>query len=212
VSGIGVILVAVLGFLASLVVVIVGDLVSEEVRARLDHLPHTVLRLAIRRLPANLRDDIGGEWQAELDHILHRAKLYPLTRLVVGVRYAAGLLRTVPQIALGLAFIRRRGYELARPAAKTAGMDAVLVDGEASLERLGARQDEAIALIRHAIGMLAAKPGALSPYLESTIAQLRQIVDFVDTGRRTEDQLVTSRRLRLAESILEEYLTSGDDW
>ena len=74
-SGIGVILVAVLGFLASLVVVIVGDLVSEEVRARLDHLPHTVLRLAIRRLSPDLRDDIGEEWQAELDHILHRAKL-----------------------------------------------------------------------------------------------------------------------------------------
>jgi len=96
----------VLGFLGSLVVVAIGDMVSEEVRARLDRLPHAVLCLAIRRLPGELRADIGKDWHAELDHILHRAKLYPVTRLIKGVHFGAGLLRTAPRIARSLALIR----------------------------------------------------------------------------------------------------------
>jgi lipopolysaccharide/colanic/teichoic acid biosynthesis glycosyltransferase len=107
-----------LGFLGSLAAVIIGDLVSEEVRARLDQLPHAVLRLAIRRLPAQLRADISKEWRAELDHVLRRAKLYPATRLIVGVRFAAGLLRTAPGIAQSLALARAQepagGLELHR--------------------------------------------------------------------------------------------------
>jgi hypothetical protein len=57
--------------------------------------------------------------------ILHRATLYPLTRLIIGLRYAAGLLRTAPQIASSLAVIRQHGYQLTRPdaAAEVGGRD-----------------------------------------------------------------------------------------
>lgn len=104
----------VLGFLGSLVVVAIGDMVSEEVRARLDRLPHAVLCLAIRRLPGELRADIGKDWHAELDHILHRAKLYPVTRLIVGVSFAAGLLNSAPQIARSLGH-RQEQKRIAEP-------------------------------------------------------------------------------------------------
>lgn len=53
-------------FLVTLVVTIVGGLVSEELRSRLDRMPYAVLRVAIRRLPVELRQSVGDEWLAEL--------------------------------------------------------------------------------------------------------------------------------------------------
>jgi hypothetical protein len=62
------------GWLASLTVALglaaISPLVSDEVRARLDHIPSALLRLAIRRLPVSVRGDVGEEWEAELCHIL----------------------------------------------------------------------------------------------------------------------------------------------
>lgn len=95
-----------LGFLGGLAVAAIGDMVSEEIRARLDRLPHVILRLATRRLPAELRADIGEEWQAELDHVLHDARLYPVWRLAVGIHFAAGLHRAAPRVAHSLALTR----------------------------------------------------------------------------------------------------------
>jgi hypothetical protein len=72
---------------------VAGGVVSEEVRGRLDRLPFAVLRLARGRLPAGLRERVHDqEWVPELEHILKHAELLPLTRLVMGLRYAAGLL------------------------------------------------------------------------------------------------------------------------
>jgi hypothetical protein len=99
-----------LGFLGSTVAVAAGDLISQEVRARLDRLPHAVLYLAIRRLPVELRADVGKEWQAELDQILHRENLYPVTRLIMGLYFAVDLLRTPASMADSLA--RARNHEL----------------------------------------------------------------------------------------------------
>lgn len=83
----------------SLAIVTLGDLVSEEARARLDQIPLTLLRLAIHRLPERLREEVGQDWWAELDHILHRAQLYPVTRLIVGIRFSASLLFKAPSVA-----------------------------------------------------------------------------------------------------------------
>lgn len=96
----------IIGFLIVLVVTTVGDLVSEELRGRLDRMPYAVLRVAIRRLPAELRQSVGNEWLAELHHILHHAKGLPLTRLVSAVPFALGLLRTARRIGRELGAVR----------------------------------------------------------------------------------------------------------
>jgi hypothetical protein len=38
---------------------ILGDLVCEEVRGRLNRLPHTLIRLAVRRVPPEVREDLA---------------------------------------------------------------------------------------------------------------------------------------------------------
>jgi hypothetical protein len=82
---------------------VAGGVVSEEVRGRLDRLPFAVLRLARGRLPAGLRERVHDqEWVPELEHILKHAELLPLTRLVIGLRYAAGLLVHAGTIAQAL--------------------------------------------------------------------------------------------------------------
>lgn len=40
----------ILGFIGSLALTTIGDMVSEEIRNRLDHLPHAILRAAALRL------------------------------------------------------------------------------------------------------------------------------------------------------------------
>jgi len=77
---------------------VVGDLAREEVRRRLDALPMLLVRLASRRLPEPARADRVGEWEAELGAILLRRGLdkFPISRLVVGVRFALGLFVAAP--------------------------------------------------------------------------------------------------------------------
>ncbi|TYK53052.1 hypothetical protein [Actinomadura decatromicini] len=88
--------------LSSVGVLAAGVVVSalrDEVRGRLDQLPHALLRLAGHRLPHDVRNDLMEEWQAELGAILTPATGLPITRLVVGTRYSLGLLRTGPKVA-----------------------------------------------------------------------------------------------------------------
>jgi len=42
--------------LTTLVGICLGDLASEEIRGRLDQLPHALIRLASHRVPGNLRE------------------------------------------------------------------------------------------------------------------------------------------------------------
>jgi hypothetical protein len=92
-------LIAFAGFVAFAAV---GDLVSAEVRGRLDALPHAVLRLAARRLPDDLRAERLAEWEGELHEILCGAEALPVTRLWRGLRYAVGIVRAAPSIARAL--------------------------------------------------------------------------------------------------------------
>jgi uncharacterized small protein (DUF1192 family) len=78
----------------------VGDMVSEEVRDRLDHLPHAILRLAAQRLHPDQRSVIyDDEWMPELTYILKGDEARPITRLYHGTRYAVGILATARRIA-----------------------------------------------------------------------------------------------------------------
>ena len=83
-----------LAITSTLAAATLGDLVSEEVRSRLDRLPLLIVRLAVRRLPAELRGEQAAEWTAELHCILTGAKGLPVTRLARGIRFALGLLRS----------------------------------------------------------------------------------------------------------------------
>jgi hypothetical protein len=93
-----------------------GDLVSEEVRRRLDRVPMQLTQLACRRLPEPVRTDRADEWSAELNAILIRrgATKLPITRLVVGVRFALGLFIATP--AIGRASQSRRSGRVLRTA------------------------------------------------------------------------------------------------
>jgi len=77
---------------------VLGDLVSGEIRGRLDRLPHALIRLAAHRLPSDVRQDLAEEWTAELHEILRGAEALPVTRLYRGTRYGLGLLWAAPSI------------------------------------------------------------------------------------------------------------------
>lgn len=90
-----------------------GDLLSEEVRERADRVPFWLIERAGRRLSPALRDELEGEWAAELHAILARrgADRLPVTRFVIGTRYALGLLRSAGAVECAL-----RGDGRCRPA------------------------------------------------------------------------------------------------
>jgi hypothetical protein len=93
------VLLAVLGILGTFGMAAIGDMVSAEVRDRLDRLPHAILRLAARRLdPAQYVTVYEDEWLAELTYILKGDEARPITRLVHGTRYALGILASANRI------------------------------------------------------------------------------------------------------------------
>ena len=94
----GVLLTAI-GALAGLATTALGDMVSEEVRDRLDHLPHAILSLAARRLDAEQRATMyDDEWMPELTYILKGDDARPITRLYHGTRYSIGILVSTHRI------------------------------------------------------------------------------------------------------------------
>jgi len=84
---------AALGVAGCLAMTALGDMVSEEARDRLDHLPHAILRLAAQRLdPAQRLTVYQDEWLPELAYILKGDQARPITRLINGTSYAVGIL------------------------------------------------------------------------------------------------------------------------
>jgi hypothetical protein len=77
----------------------VGELVSDEIRVRLDRIPLVLLAAAARRLPHELRGELYGQaWLPELHHILQGDRAMPITRLIHGTRYALRLWLSAPLI------------------------------------------------------------------------------------------------------------------
>ena len=95
-SSVWFVLATVAGFVAGIVVLCSYEMLSEELRDRVNDIPEWLIRCAGRRLSEDVRVQLVDEWTAELDAILddHHAKLRPLTRLLIGIRYALGLLGT----------------------------------------------------------------------------------------------------------------------
>jgi len=96
-------LLALLGIAGGLFAAAIGDMVSEEVRDRLDHLPYGILRLGALRLDAKERAAIyADEWLPELTYILQGDEARPVTRLYHGTRFAFGILIAARRIARDL--------------------------------------------------------------------------------------------------------------
>ena len=90
---------AALGVLGGLGMTAIGDMVSEEVRDRLDHLPHAILRLAGRRLDPALRVTVyEDQWLPDLTYILKGDEARPVTRLIKGTWFAVGILASARRI------------------------------------------------------------------------------------------------------------------
>jgi hypothetical protein len=93
---------------------VIGRMLQEKAATRLGRIPFALIGLASARLPRELRDDVAAEWRAELDFALRGADGMPLTRLLRGIRYAAGLLMSAPAIADSLRGTSRRLLRIAR--------------------------------------------------------------------------------------------------
>jgi hypothetical protein len=64
---------------------------QEEMRTRMAGLPYALVRVASKRLPEEVRDDVADEWRGELAFVLRETDGLPLTRLLRGMRFAMGL-------------------------------------------------------------------------------------------------------------------------
>ncbi len=97
-------------------VVAFGDLVSEELRARLDRLPEYLIRFAVLRLPPEFRQGRRDEWLLELWGVLQERKIaaFPLTRLFHGICYATSLLLGARQVGKDLSPTAQRPLGAAR--------------------------------------------------------------------------------------------------
>jgi hypothetical protein len=95
-------LITLLTLACGLIGTVLGELASQEIRTRLDRIPQALIRLAARRVPADLRADRAEEWLADLHEILRGAEALPITRIITGTRYALGLLRASSAIARDL--------------------------------------------------------------------------------------------------------------
>lgn len=91
---------AALGVLGGLGMTAIGDMLSEEVRDRLDHVPHAILRLAARRLDPKQHAALYEEaWLPDLAYFLKGDEARPVTRLFHGTRFALGILVSARRIA-----------------------------------------------------------------------------------------------------------------
>jgi hypothetical protein len=122
VSAINVLVAAAVSFIVLLLGKVSLDLMSKELQGQAEQLPHRILRLAARRLPPKLRAQYSEEWEAELDYILKRHDALPITRLLLGFRFATSLLRGARQL-------RAHHMGADAPKRRWAGRWVVLPDG-----------------------------------------------------------------------------------
>src|SRR6266446_3046097 len=91
---------AIAASIAALVLSSLSSLVSEEIKGWLSILPHGILRFAATFLDSNQCATIyQEEWLPELAYILRCAEGRPITRLIRGTKFAAGLLISSRRVA-----------------------------------------------------------------------------------------------------------------
>jgi hypothetical protein len=85
----------------------IEDMISDEIRSRLNDLPRYLIRLAVRPLPPKDRQSYFDELNLELTASLEGNERRQVTRLVQGLKFAAPLV--VGAIPLRLAVVERKG-------------------------------------------------------------------------------------------------------
>jgi hypothetical protein len=94
---------AAIASVVAVVTTVIMNMAATELQAWLDELCFVLLRLARRRLPADLRDPLHDEeWVPELHHILRRGEARPITRLAQGIAYSLSLLRNAAAVVAAL--------------------------------------------------------------------------------------------------------------
>jgi hypothetical protein len=89
-----------LSVIGAVLLAALGDLVSEEIRGWLDLVPRAILRVAATQLDPAQRETIyQDEWLPELCYALRGAESRPITRLILGTYYAAGILISARRVA-----------------------------------------------------------------------------------------------------------------
>jgi hypothetical protein len=99
---------AVGGALSGLVRAMIGEMANEEAQTRLGRIPRALIRLALHRVPVDLRDDLAAEWDSELGFVLVGTEGLPLTRLLRGTTFAVGIFWSAGAIAAGFGTVSRR--------------------------------------------------------------------------------------------------------
>jgi len=141
-----------LAILSGIAVAVVGELLSEEIRDRLDQVPRAILRFATRWLGPDQRMTVyRDEWEPELIYILKGAEARPVTRLITGIRYALGILINTRRIARHLHRPAPGRPELAAAGAPgaMAGHRSFWVHGDNFLVALAGAQPEILKLCPH---------------------------------------------------------------
>jgi hypothetical protein len=109
------ILIYFLGLVVAVLIAAVGELVSDEIRARLDRIPLALLAAAARRLPPEQRAELYEQaWLPELQYVLRGDEAMPITRVIHGIRYAFRLWVSASKISRELT-ARQSTPRLVRP-------------------------------------------------------------------------------------------------
>jgi hypothetical protein len=174
---------AALGTIGGFGLAAVGDMVSEEVRDRLDHLPHAILRLAACLLDPMQRATVyEDEWLPELTYILKGDEARPVTRLYHGTRFAIGILLTARRIAeqLNRALV-----------AEPAGRDAIIMRAYHAL------LDEQLARLQRMDSARTEDSGVTLAELDREITETRLMIKSISgIIDRAECSRFTRRALR----------------
>src|SRR5262245_34844049 len=118
---------AVLTIVGALLLAALSGLVSDEIRGWLDRVPYLLLWLAARRLTDSTQRQAiyHDEWLPELTYALGEAESRPITRLILGIRFAAGILRSTRKISRNLQRTPQN-HEPATPELSTRSRSAVI--------------------------------------------------------------------------------------
>ncbi|UJW28617.1 tetratricopeptide repeat protein [Saccharothrix sp. AJ9571] len=119
----------------TLLALIGADLLSEEIRTRIQQLPLWLLRRAARSLPPELNSVYEDEWRPELMSTLQNDRWGPITRLARGTAFAWSLYAR--RSAAGIATAERSG-----PLSALAGLPDLRTLSRSRRRRIGQHADE----------------------------------------------------------------------
>jgi hypothetical protein len=125
----------VIRLLLGLLILVGTALLINEVSGWLGLIPRGILRLAAMRLPADLRQAVyREEWLPELLRELREAEGRPITRLVVGIKYAVDIGRGAGKVGRELEGVRKPEREISIPTKDVVSSDELTMSDVEAIE------------------------------------------------------------------------------